>query len=31
MRAKNENKVYLVNVLFVSNLRVNLLLNKRMY
>jgi len=31
MRTKNENKIYLINILYVSNLEVNLLLDRRMY
>ena len=31
MRAKDKNKPYLINILFVSNLKINLLLNKRIY
>ena len=29
MYVKNENKAYLVNILYISNLKVNLLLDKR--
>ncbi len=31
MRAKDKNKAHLINVLFVLNLNVSLLLNKYMY
>jgi len=31
MRAKNKNKAHLINVLFILNLDVNLLLNERIY
>jgi len=30
MRAKNENKAYLINVLYILDLKVNFLLNRRM-
>jgi len=31
MRAKNKNKTRLINVLFILNLSINLLLNERIY
>jgi len=31
MRAKNKNKTYLLNVLYILDLKINLLLNKRIY
>jgi len=30
MRTKNENKAYLVNILYILNFEINLLLDKRM-
>ena len=29
MRAKNKNKIYLINVLYILNLKINLLLDRR--
>ncbi len=31
MRAKNKNKVYLINILFVLDFKVNFLSSKRIY
>ena len=31
MRAKNKNKIYLINILFVLNFKVNFLFNKYIY
>jgi len=31
MRAKDKNKIYLINILFILDLDISLLLNKRIY
>ena len=31
MRAKNKNKTYLTNILFVLDLKINFLFNKHIY
>ncbi len=31
MRARDENKIYLINILFVLDLKINFLLDKRIY
>ena len=31
MRAKNKNKIYLTNILFILDFEINLLFNRRIY